>query len=263
MAAIRPLTRFNQLSGNAWAASTNDRASISIGENKSMSSATPLGSFCIAAVLPLMAACADVSQGSLSAKQRTGSVVATTDGPSALALPTAAEDSAAPAPRSVAERYQDAITVLATEQSAEARALAVGELLWAAEHGHAAAQHRLAEFYWVTAASAEDRARAIGWFERAAHQGDADAAFRMGDATLNGYGVKANGRRAAAWLRKASEDDVAEAQYMLGMIHLAGNGVERDPSEAQRWLGRAAENGHPEAARQLQALLRKAPIARR
>jgi TPR repeat protein len=210
-----------------------------------MSSATPLGSFCIAAVLPLMAACADVSQGSLSAKQRTGSVVATTDGPSALALPTAAEDSAAPAPRSVAERYQDAITVLATEQSAEARALAVGE------------------FYWVTAASAEDRARAIGWFERAAHQGDADAAFRMGDATLNGYGVKANGRRAAAWLRKASEDDVAEAQYMLGMIHLAGNGVERDPSEAQRWLGRAAENGHPEAARQLQALLRKAPIARR
>ena len=48
-------------------------------------------------------------------------------------------------PRSVTERYWDAIMALATEQSAEARARATAELRWAAENGHVAAQHRLAE----------------------------------------------------------------------------------------------------------------------
>ncbi|HEX4926400.1 MAG TPA: hypothetical protein VFV74_00220 [Burkholderiales bacterium] len=136
----------------------------------------------------------------------------------------------------------------------------------------------------------KDYAQARHWLERASADGNASARNNLGVVYERGLGVKVDYRAARdlylaglgdehargnlermftegtgapadpaaafEWYRPGADAGIASAQYRIGHMYATGEGVPRDAGLAERWLIKANEQGHPQARKEIVALLR-------
>ena len=99
-----------------------------------------------------------------------------------------------------------------------------------------------------------NEAEALAAYELAAKNGHAKAQYRLAQRYFLGLGVKKNHAEAMVWYQKAAEQGDAEAQFSLGVIYRKGRGVAPNPAEAMHWYKKAAEQGLMEAQNNLASL---------
>ena len=100
---------------------------------------------------------------------------------------------------------------------------------------------------------ARDYAKAMQRFLRAIEGAHSGARVNLGYMYQNGLGVKQD-LKAAFNLYCNASSDKATGAYNMAMIYRDGLGVEKDLEGARREFYRAKKLGHPEAAKELEAL---------
>lgn len=155
----------------------------------------------------------------------------------------------------------------------------------AADAGHPAAQHSLAEICmllnppdlacatrWASGAAARGRVPAqgiVGWLhfsgqatgitdsqaleylENAARSGDPTALNNLGQVLESGAGGEGRKNEAAQWYLKAANGGFPPAQYNLGRLYVVGLGVDENISQARLWLTLAEDGGVAQAGEML------------
>lgn len=124
----------------------------------------------------------------------------------------------------------------------------------AAERGHVAALHNVAQLYEEGLLPAAGPATAVKWYLLAAERNFAPSQLRLGLAYLAGEGIYPDKAKGVAWIALAAGQGFAPAQLMLGLAYESGEGVAPDLEQARAWYAAAAAQGVPEAAARLQAL---------
>ncbi len=98
----------------------------------------------------------------------------------------------------------------------------------AADHGDAAAQNKIGQFYASGIGVRQDLVEAARWFAMASEQNLAEAQFNLGTAYEKGAGVEQDYAGAAKLYRKAAVQGYAEAQKSLAVLFAQGKGVVKD-----------------------------------
>ena len=181
------------------------------------------------------------------ARRGEGVPYAALDAPAAIAACAAARDAAPEEPR-FAFQLGRALAKAGRVEEALAAYRA------AAERGHLAALHNVAQLYEEGLLPAEGPATAVRWYLLAAERGFAPSQLRLGLAYLAGEGIVADASKGLAWIALAAGQGFAPAQLVLGLAHEGGAGVARDLAAARRWYAAAAAQGMPEAQARLRAL---------
>ena len=122
----------------------------------------------------------------------------------------------------------------------------------AVDQGHAAAQAKLGEMYWLGTGVAQDLAKANQLFKSAAEQGDS-----MGQA-FHGMCCAAAGRHdeAMEWYRKSAGQGNGVAYCGMGWLHQEQNNLDA----AEKCYRLAVENGCEDAADMLRNLYEERTI---
>ncbi len=157
-----------------------------------------------------------------------------------------ASSPAKPVPAGVTDKelYQQAYAAYKAKDFATA--LAYFKVV--AEHGDAAAQAAVGQFYRDGLSVTQDYAEALRWYRKAAAQGaQPDAENTIAICYSRGLGVTADETEAARWHRLAAEHGHAGSQQELGDRYLAGRGVTADQLEATYWLSLAGRQGDRDA----------------
>lgn len=205
----------------------------------------------LTATLPAVAAVQDCDRLAASphdpARRGEGVPFAALDAPAAIAACAAARAEAPGEPRFAFQLGR----ALAKAGRAEE---ALAAYLAAAEGGHLAALHNVAQLYEEGLLPAAGPATAVKWYLLAAERGFAPSQLRLGLAYLAGEGIVADAAKGIAWIALAAEQGFAPAQLVLGLAHEGGEGVARDLEAARRWYAAAAAQGVPEAQARLRAL---------
>ena len=126
----------------------------------------------------------------------------------------------------------------------------------AAKHGLAEAQHNLGIMYSKGLGVDRNYKRAANWLYKAAKQGQAKAQYNLAVMYLQGLGVAKDPKKAAALLRKAAKKDDAKSQYLLGVLYTQGTGVKKSYIKGYAWLTVAERRGVAEASKIKQVILR-------
>ncbi|MGH7232319.1 MAG: tetratricopeptide repeat protein [Nitrospiraceae bacterium] len=113
-----------------------------------------------------------------------------------------------------------------------------------AEHGDAAAQHKLGSMYWFGAEGIQQNpAEAVRWYRLAADGGNTEAQVDLGILYTEGRGVPQNSSEALRLFRAAAEKGNARAQVKIGKMYEDGRGVPRDFVQAHMWWNLAGAHG--------------------
>ena len=126
----------------------------------------------------------------------------------------------------------------------------------AAKHGLAEAQHNLGIMYSKGLGVDRNYKRAANWLYKAAKQGQAKSQYNLAVMYLQGLGVSKDPKKAAALLRKAAKKDDAKSQYLLGVLYTQGTGVKKSYIKGYAWLTVAERRGVAEASKIKQVILR-------
>jgi Sel1 repeat len=133
---------------------------------------------------------------------------------------------------------------LATNQTYDVRKTAiaktVGNELYAAAHGDAAAQNSVGMLYQSGQNVVQDYAEAMRWYRKSAAQGNTDAQNNIGILYQHGWGVTQDYAEAMRWYSLAANQGNAAAQTNVAWLYSNGWGMTRDYAEARWWFRRAA-----------------------
>jgi len=174
------------------------------------------------------------------------------------------------------ERYEEAKQLYGNGNFA--KALPLLETL--ANEGHAPAQEKMGEAYYMAYNVPQDFAKAEDWWSKAAEQGDADAklmlkqmiepykkkqkAFQERYAQAEALFDSGQQDKALPLIEALANEDYAEAQCLLGLCYKNGKlGVTKDSARAAEWLRKAAQQGHAKALENLSPLERRYVEARK
>jgi TPR repeat protein len=86
----------------------------------------------------------------------------------------------------------------------------------------------------------QDDGEALKWYRKAADHGSAAGQRAVGDFYQKGRGVAADPAEAARWYRRGADGDDIRAQYQLGQMYFSGEGVPLDYVSAYVWFSLAA-----------------------
>lgn len=149
-------------------------------------------------------------------------------------------------------------------------AVALRELLPAAERGDPRYQHLIATLYFKGPLSAGSRratqSEALRWMRRAAEQNWPEAEFDLGLMYRDGFGVPQDLEVARTWYIRAAEHGGPVVQLRLGTLYYHGSdsfGVQKDDEQALRWVRRAASQAFPPAEFLFGAILEEGRVVPR
>jgi TPR repeat protein len=81
---------------------------------------------------------------------------------------------------------------------------------------------------------------ALTWYRKAADHGSAAGQRAVGDFYMKGRGVSADASEARRWYERGANGDDIRAQYQLGQLYFDGTGGRRDYQSAYVWFSLAA-----------------------
>ena len=142
------------------------------------------------------------------------------------AVPSAQQQTEAPAPLSAAE---------------------ISQLTVKAESGDPAAQLALGRAYENGSGVPQSDKQAVDWFRKAAEQGNAPAQNDLGMMYLEGRGVEINKEEAFKWRRRAARQGHPTAMFNLGAAFYNRDGAAFDVVSAYAWFVLAEEAGSDSA----------------
>src|SRR5690242_17376543 len=97
-----------------------------------------------------------------------------------------------------------------------------------ADQGDAAAQYKLARFYYQGKGVSKDYSEAFRWYRKAADKGYAKADFNLGEMYYRGEGVPKDLAVALSWTQKGADLADPYSEAVLGYTYLHGEGVPRN-----------------------------------
>ncbi len=117
----------------------------------------------------------------------------------------------------------------------------VNILLTAANAGHAIAQFKIAEYYYLQSTTESGKEYALHYFSLAASQGNIAALTHVGIMLEFGLAGEKNLAEALICYQKAAKGNDPVANYALSICYREGNGVEQDYSLAQTYHAKALQ----------------------
>lgn len=117
----------------------------------------------------------------------------------------------------------------------------------AAQHGDAASQNDLGDFYRDGLGVEQDDTKAVYWYQKAAENGYAAAQNSLANCYRDGRGTGQDYAQAVYWYQKAADLGNAAAQNNLGNCYFNGWGVPQSRVQASRWYQKSALNGNAAA----------------
>jgi TPR repeat protein len=133
--------------------------------------------------------------------------------------------------------------------------MSITELEDAAELGHGASQHFLANRYMVGSDVPQSYALAFEWHTRAAEQGEAHSMSSLGFLYAQGQGTSVDYAKAYYWFSKGAELGHDEAMSGLGSMLAYGMGIPTDPKKGAAWFKKScAEYKNGKACAELSKL---------
>ena len=161
-----------------------------------------------------------------------------------------------------AEQQKGGTDIWALRDSAKANAADFEKLKSRAASGESAAEFALGTLYDpifnFSKLAASDVNVALSWYRKSAAQENIDAARVLGIHYRDGSGVAADGKVALQWFRKAAEAGDAFSENEIGLAYEKGiDWLIPDQTEAMKWYQKSAAHGNVDAARNLDALVKR------